>query len=561
MSTTLYTQPHFFKPLLPGFEDDFVIPIAFFKYFEQGHEQAQASLRTRQCGKHWPVKINGKRFGDGWKQFVQDHDLRVADFLVFRYDGDLLFFVFIFDRTTCERLYLPFREEEDVPIQELDVPVFADTGKKFEKKKNVTCKLEADGGPSVVEHPYCVIKLTPDSFKSSRLRIPRKFAREHDLYGRCCSMILKDENGSCWPAKLLYKSSNSKSYIAGGWTAFHDSHKLKAGDLLVLELTRNGNIPVVKMLRSQEHPEVRDEVIYQNNAQATSSSTGHLPSTMEPSNHEKFELKTPKEEAKEFGQETPEEAKESGSWKWRKHKWPNTISEAQASSRVVQKGLVVAKVESNSSHLAIPESFARRHFRKKTYNKVIIVDREKRSWPASLYHTEHYAYIEDDSIKFRTANNLKLGDSVVFECIEMGNKLAFKVYGFKDNRKDGKNQEKCCLYLTMVASNIRNNQIRIPSEFARTNGLGSTSSMSSEMTITNERGNSWQMTLKVDKCGGFFVRNGWIKFAEENGIKEGDVFMLEVLKGGTKPSLKYYAAKQDMDSNLKFMWKHFEDSS
>ncbi|XP_065854794.1 putative B3 domain-containing protein REM15 [Euphorbia lathyris] len=545
MSTLLsLREPHFFKPLFPGFEDDFLIPVAFFKYLN-GHEceEAQATLRSRR-GKLWPVKINGRRFGDGWKQFVQDHDLHIADFLVFKHEGDLVFYVFVFDRTTCEREYPPFpaTQVENTQIQQQNVPIHTTTGKELEKRMKVECRLEAEARSSVLEHPYCLIKLTPDCFKSSKFHIPWKFAREHGLYGRCCSMILKDENGSCWPAKLLHKSSNSKTFVAGGWTAFHVAHKLKIGDSLIVELTRNGNVPVLKMRRLQEHP----EFMCQNNAQATSSSTGHLHSTTEPSSHKESELKILEEEAKGYG-----------SWKSRKNKQPNTASEVKDSSCAVQQNFFVTKVESHTSKLYIPEKFARLHFQDKNYSKVILVDRERRSWPTTLCDTGDLVYIEDGCNEFQIANKLKVGDSFVFECIEMGNKLAFKLYGFKTNHKYGMNQEKRCLYLTVLQSHVRNNQMRIPSEFARRNDLGS--SITSEMTIMNEMGNSWQMTLKVDKCGGVYIRNGWTKFTKENGIKEGHVFMLEVLKGGTTPFMKYYATKQEMDSNQKVRWEDFED--
>ncbi|WCJ28158.1 Transcriptional factor B3 family protein [Euphorbia peplus] len=593
--STLVTQPHFFKPLIPGFDDDFSIPAAFSKYLK-GHErdEAQITLRSRQRGKYWPVKINGRRLGDGWKQFVQDHDLRVADFLVFRYDGDLLFFVLVFDRTTCERVYPGFvaiDEDENVPIQEPNVPSFADTDEDFEKKKDVKCRLQANGGTTVLEHPYCngsdedesiqiqeqnvsiytatgknfekrknvkcrletnarstvlerpycVIKLTPESCKSSRLHIPWKFAREHGLYGRCCSMILKDENGSCWPAKLLHKSSDGKTIVAGGWTPFRFSHKLKAGDSLIIELSRNGDTPVLEIRRLQENPETKKESMYHNIAQATSSSSGHLPSTAE--------QKIPEEEAIE-----------SDSRKWKRHKLPDIISEAKASSRVVHQRFFVTKVESMTSKLYIPENFAR-HFENKTYSKVILIDRERRSWPASLCQKGDVVYIGNVCDEFFIANNLNPGDRFVFECIEMGDRLAFKMYVFKTNHLEAASSslKKRCVYLTVLASHSRNCQMTLPRNFARRNGLDT--SISSEMTITNEMGNSWQVTLKVDKSGGSFIRNGWTTFARENGIRVGDVLIFELFNGGTTLLMKYYAVKQDLASNEKVIWEDLEDAS
>ncbi|XVF63962.1 hypothetical protein PTKIN_Ptkin09bG0128700 [Pterospermum kingtungense] len=42
-------------------------------------------------------------FGEGWADFVRDHCLECGDILVFRYDGDLVFDVKVFDESTCEK--------------------------------------------------------------------------------------------------------------------------------------------------------------------------------------------------------------------------------------------------------------------------------------------------------------------------------------------------------------------------------------------------------------------------------------------------------------------------
>ncbi|XP_065851143.1 B3 domain-containing protein REM9-like [Euphorbia lathyris] len=110
---TLSSKRHFFQALLPGFEDDVVgfeddvlIPISFCKYLNV-QECEKAMLRSQKGEKLWPVKINGRRFEDGWKQFVKDHDLKIGDFLVFRHHGDLVFNVLVLDSTTCEKEYPP----------------------------------------------------------------------------------------------------------------------------------------------------------------------------------------------------------------------------------------------------------------------------------------------------------------------------------------------------------------------------------------------------------------------------------------------------------------------
>ncbi|KAI4975906.1 hypothetical protein ZWY2020_049513 [Hordeum vulgare] len=49
---------------------------------------------------------NGSMYLDrGWKQFVRGYDLRHGYFLVFRYDGNYVFTVKVFDTTMCRRRY------------------------------------------------------------------------------------------------------------------------------------------------------------------------------------------------------------------------------------------------------------------------------------------------------------------------------------------------------------------------------------------------------------------------------------------------------------------------
>ncbi|WCJ29545.1 B3 domain-containing protein REM9 [Euphorbia peplus] len=310
-------QPHYFKPLIPGFEDEFLIPSPFLKYLN-GQE---CQLRTR-CGKTWVVKINGRRFEKGWKEFVEDHDLQIGDFLVFRYEGEMLFDVLVFDRTTCEREYFSGMKDEefddgirpecigngkqleekkkaetrlienDSSFSTVDVTEPCDRKELEEKKKAETRLIENDSS-SALEHPYCKIKLSLDSLRKSRLYIPQDFARLCSLYGRSCSMVLKDEEENCWPAKLLYRANDSKFIIGDGWGEFHGFHKLRAGDTLMIELIKNGETPVMKICRVREHPEVTRELTFQNNAELDSSLLRQIHADTENSELRKSQPKTP----------------------------------------------------------------------------------------------------------------------------------------------------------------------------------------------------------------------------------------------------------------------------
>uniref|UniRef100_A0A7N1A0I3 TF-B3 domain-containing protein n=1 Tax=Kalanchoe fedtschenkoi TaxID=63787 RepID=A0A7N1A0I3_KALFE len=97
-------KPHLLQPVLPGHTKDFLIPTAFFKYLN-GRKCEQALLRSSRGGEPWPVKINGRRILEGWEEFAAHHHLHVGDFVVFRYEGDLVFDVTVFGPNSCEKEY------------------------------------------------------------------------------------------------------------------------------------------------------------------------------------------------------------------------------------------------------------------------------------------------------------------------------------------------------------------------------------------------------------------------------------------------------------------------
>lgn len=58
--------------------------------------------------------MEGNRLTQGWKEFVEAHDLRVGDFVVFRHEGEMLFNVTALGPSCCEIQYAqPRRHEED----------------------------------------------------------------------------------------------------------------------------------------------------------------------------------------------------------------------------------------------------------------------------------------------------------------------------------------------------------------------------------------------------------------------------------------------------------------
>uniref|UniRef100_A0ACD5ZC44 Uncharacterized protein n=1 Tax=Avena sativa TaxID=4498 RepID=A0ACD5ZC44_AVESA len=58
----------------------------------------------------WPVDMLFDRIGQmylytGWKQFTHAHEIEAGHFLIFKYDGNGVLVVIVFDETMCWRHY------------------------------------------------------------------------------------------------------------------------------------------------------------------------------------------------------------------------------------------------------------------------------------------------------------------------------------------------------------------------------------------------------------------------------------------------------------------------
>ncbi|WZZ09374.1 hypothetical protein YC2023_095295 [Brassica napus] len=107
-------EPHFFKPLLPGFHSGvvrtslslFTIPLAFFsKHIEGKTNQKTWKLRSDASDETWEVIQEGRRLTRGWKDFTTAHDLQIGDLVIFKHEGDMVFHVTPFGPSCCEIQY------------------------------------------------------------------------------------------------------------------------------------------------------------------------------------------------------------------------------------------------------------------------------------------------------------------------------------------------------------------------------------------------------------------------------------------------------------------------
>ncbi|XP_038712731.1 B3 domain-containing protein REM14-like [Tripterygium wilfordii] len=236
----LPSKPHFFKPLIPGFHQEFLIPVAFLKYLN-GKDHVKAVLRSPE-GKVWTVKINGRRIESGWAEFAREHGLQVGDFLVFGHAGDMVFDVMVFDSSGSEREYPHFnvKEEKESWEEEPEKKVTRELTRK--KKAMHSSERKAT---LAIKNPYFETTVKPYHFKDNRMYLPMSFARSNGLNNRVdnCKITLMNQKGRSWSAYLKRKFSCGSAYIGIGWAEFRIQNKLKKGDSFIVELINNGRNP------------------------------------------------------------------------------------------------------------------------------------------------------------------------------------------------------------------------------------------------------------------------------------------------------------------------------
>ncbi|KAH0884816.1 hypothetical protein HID58_060912, partial [Brassica napus] len=101
-------EPHFLKPLLPGFHSGI--------HIERKTNQKTWKLRSDASDKIWEVIQEGMRLTGGWKDFATAHDLRIGDIVIFKHEGDIVFHVTPFGPSCCEIQYT----DPDINKEEAD---------------------------------------------------------------------------------------------------------------------------------------------------------------------------------------------------------------------------------------------------------------------------------------------------------------------------------------------------------------------------------------------------------------------------------------------------------
>ncbi|XP_077224926.1 B3 domain-containing protein REM10-like isoform X2 [Tasmannia lanceolata] len=229
-------QPQFLKPIFPEYFQKISIPIAFHRYLVG--EKSDIAVLKSALGKSWPVKvkgcINGVFFEEGWEDFVADHGLSSGDILLFRYEGNMVFDVTVFDKTACDRRYPPLVLKDDKKMQ-----------KQRERKDEKHVEALELGGQMVgfegsssykPEAPHFVVTMRRSNVNHDYMGIPRKFVVANNL-GKRTEITLEDPEGRSFPMTLFHKKPpHYSTSISTGWQRFAISNKLEEGDECIFDL-------------------------------------------------------------------------------------------------------------------------------------------------------------------------------------------------------------------------------------------------------------------------------------------------------------------------------------
>ncbi|XP_023634055.1 B3 domain-containing protein REM17 [Capsella rubella] len=238
-------NPHFFQPLLPGFDSYLNIPVTFYlKHLQGRNEHKTAKLRTDASDTVWELKIeDGQRLTEGWKEFVTANDFRIGDVTVFRHEGDLVFHVTALGLRGCEIEYTSSHSVDD------DCDNHQENIETRPVKKNPG--REED---SSLDHSCFVANVSVSNLYEDKLYVPVGFARSSGLCKKTGKIVLLNELGRSWKLSLDHDKSGSKTYLRHGWRSFCNANGMNRGGY-TFKLVRNSGTPVIQVCRAGCRPD------------------------------------------------------------------------------------------------------------------------------------------------------------------------------------------------------------------------------------------------------------------------------------------------------------------
>ncbi|XP_028554763.1 B3 domain-containing protein Os03g0212300 isoform X3 [Dendrobium catenatum] len=212
----------FFKVMLPG-------------YLNELNHRA-ATIRD-PLGRSWPANVEGKGedlwfCGEGWMNFVKGLDIGIGYFLVFKYKGNMKFYVKVFDLTACEVEY-----SHEICSYSKRFELSSTLNKQGEAKASKTAeKLIKQFCKSLGPHfsitlKFCNLRSRP------YLNVPLGFLASYRFENKS-KVILVDPKGRSSPVRITIRKRRPiiQCCFGMGWHEFCLRNHLSAGDKCIFEI-------------------------------------------------------------------------------------------------------------------------------------------------------------------------------------------------------------------------------------------------------------------------------------------------------------------------------------
>ncbi|KAF5189097.1 B3 domain-containing protein, partial [Thalictrum thalictroides] len=250
-------QPEFFKIIHAslGNTEQLRIPPEFLKHISD-EVSGIAVLEGPSATWDWHVRFcrteGGTFFTEGWNDFVRDNALGEYEFLVFRYQGNMCFFVEIYAKSGCKK------EDSGGNIQHNSTQMFIGStsycGRGRPPKNALLSQIRGkvrNGRLPTEEEREKVLKAALSFTSTLRLpnfmrclyascvytsyvlNIPSDFAKAYlPKYKK--EIVLQGRSGKSW--RVTCNPGKRQYTFCGGWTCFVHENQLNAGDVCVFEL-------------------------------------------------------------------------------------------------------------------------------------------------------------------------------------------------------------------------------------------------------------------------------------------------------------------------------------
>ncbi|KAJ0965016.1 hypothetical protein J5N97_026154 [Dioscorea zingiberensis] len=242
-------RPQFFKIFLSGSKT--FIPPAFVEHIiDDNHGKATIF----SGGKFWNTKVQksdeGLYFGDGWLELVEAHGLSEGFFLIFRYEGNMVFTLKVFDPNGCRIYDFPItgkclkntgkclkKRKANIEVHDLEevsvdlhrAPLTHSREKTLivpPKHSTAGMKLEKEN-THAENQIQCQKKIFQSNLVYSIIGIPLSFCTSIGLVSSQ-GVILRDPQRRLWPVKFSYSPQTPK--FMKGWGEFSLNNNLEIGD-------------------------------------------------------------------------------------------------------------------------------------------------------------------------------------------------------------------------------------------------------------------------------------------------------------------------------------------